>query len=797
MSSLYGRRSRSSNQEHLREVRLYFMPIQTPDPTKAPIRIDGRAKVTGSGYYTADLLAFDEYLHPGEAPTPILHAAVVPAAIAFGRVLHLHTSEAERIPGVRLVMTAANAPRLKKFDSLLMSEQTKYLPLQDSDVRYHGQPIALVVADTFEIAQEAATRVKAAYSPQPALLDFGANLDNAVPVKKVGAGGKGKVERGNPQAAYADAQVKIQAHYVLQPAHHNAMEPGVSIAHWHAEDGLPNRLTIISSTQFVYGDAVAMAEAFELAHKDKILRIVAQVAIGKQWDSSVRVVAPLVGGGFGSKGGTNHTMLSAMAAKLLRQPVKLVMTRQNTFSQMPYRGGLDVNIRLGADRSGKLTSLLQETVIQSSVTASFLEPTGEVTPHLYSVENLVIEHRALCLNTNSPGWMRAPGVAPGQFVLETAMDELACRLGLDPIDLRLRNYAESDPESGKEWSSKSLRECYAQGAESFGWHRRSPRSNEREGADRIGYGMATAAYPTNHFPATARLTLRADGSVLAQTATHEIGQGAITSLSQVVADALALPLCSVEIAIGDTTLPFGAFSAGSSTSLSVGSALMEAAHELSRRLARLARVDRSSPLYQCSLRDIVFRGGNVQHRIEHARTEPGTVVLARAGLDSLAVKGISGRLFGKSKYARMAFGAQFARVAVNEFTGNVRVTHMTGAFAGGRILNARTARSQLLGGMVWGVGHALMEESLRDPHLGAWVNANLAEAHVPTNADAPEIDVIMVAEDDSRGSELGAKGLGEIGITGAAAGIANAIANATGRRMRNLPITAEQVLGLV
>ena len=341
-------------------------------------------------------------------------------------------------------------------------------------------------------------------------------------------------------------------------------------------------------------------------------------------------------------------MLSAMAAKLLRQPVKLVMTRQNTFSQMPYRGGLDVDIRLGAGRSGKLTSLLQETVIQSSVTASFLEPTGEVTPHLYSVENLVIEHRALCLNTNSPGWMRAPGVAPGQFVLETAMDELACRLGLDPIDLRLRNYAESDPESGKEWSSKSLRECYAQGAESFGWHRRSPRSNEREGADRIGYGMATAAYPTNHFPATARLTLRADGSVLAQTATHEIGQGAITSLSQVVADALALPLCSVEIAIGDTTLPFGAFSAGSSTSLSVGSALVEAAHELSRRLARLARVDRSSPLYQCSLRDIVFRGGNVQHRIEHGRTEPGTVVLARAGLDSLAVKGISGRLFGKS-----------------------------------------------------------------------------------------------------------------------------------------------------
>lgn len=322
-----------------------------------------------------------------------------------------------------------------------------------------------------------------------------------------------------------------------------------------------------------------------------------------------------------------------------------------------------------------------------------------------------------------------------------------------------------------------------------------PRSSEREGVERIGYGMATAAYPTNHFPATARLTLHADGSVLAETATHEIGQGAITSLSQVVADALALPLCSVRIAIGDTTLPFGAFSAGSSTSLSVGSALMEAARELSERLARLARVDRASPLYQCSLRDIVFREGELRHRVEHMRVDTGTAVLARAGLGSLAAKGISGRLFGKSRYARMAFGAQFARVAVNEFTGSVRVTNMTGAFAAGRILNARTARSQLLGGMVWGIGHALMEESLRDLHAGAWVNANLAEAHVPTNADTPEIDIVMVPEDDSRGSELGAKGLGEIGITGAAAAIANAIANATGRRMCNLPITADQVLG--
>jgi xanthine dehydrogenase YagR molybdenum-binding subunit len=762
----------------------------------APVRIDGRAKITGEGLYTGDVNSFERYLHPGEAAKPLLHAAVIPAAIALGRVLHLDTAAAQQLRGVRLVLTPANAQRLKKIRSLLMSEQSSYLPLQDDSVRYHGQPIALVVADTLKIAQEAAALVKATYSPQPALLDFEANLDKARPVKKVGAGSKAEIKRGDAEEAFTAAPIRIDSHFQLQPAHHNALEPSATVAYWHADDGLANRITVVSSTQFVYGDAVALGEAFDLGVKDKLPRIVAQVLVGKEFDSAVRVIAPLIGGGFGSKGGANHTMLTAMAAKLVGHPVKLVLKRQHTFSQMPYRGGLDVRLRLGATPDGMLTALVQESLLQSSETASFLEPTGEVTQHLYAVPNLHVTHKALRLNTNSPGWMRAPGVTPGQFVLETAMDELAEKLGIDPIDLRLRNYAEVDPESGKEWSSKSLRKCYEQGAEHFGWHRRTARSAEREGGERIGYGMATAAYPTNHFPATARLILRSDGVVVAQSATQEIGQGAITSLSQVVATELGLPLERVRFEIGDTTLPFGAFSAGSSTSLSVGSAIHVAAQMLTEKLARIARVDKESPLYLCGLKDIVFQGGILSHRVESARRDPATAVLARAKLDTLEVKGIAGRTFGKSDYARMAFGAQFARVSVNEFTGSVRVTNMTGAFAGGRILNARTARSQLLGGMVWGVGHALMEESLRDIHSGAWVNANLAEAHVPTNADAPEIEVIMVPEDDSRGSELGAKGLGEIGITGVAAAIANAIHNATGRRLRNLPITPDQVLGL-
>ena len=374
------------------------------------------------------------------------------------------------------------------------------------------------------------------------------------------------------------------------------------------------------------------------------------------------------------------------------------------------------------------------------------------------------------------------------------MDELADRLGLDPLELRLRNYAETDPATGKEWSSKSLRECYAVAAERFHWSRRQSRSQEREGTERIGYGMATAAYPTNQFPATARVTLLADGTVLAESATQEIGQGAITSLTQVVAAELDLPLERVRLQIGDTALPFGAFSAGSSTSLSVGSALREAAAKLGWELARIARVDRESPLYGCALKSIAFRAGRQQHVVESGRTQAATQLMQRHGLPRVAARSAAGRLFGRSRYGRASFGAQFARVAVDSCTGRVRVTQMVSAFAAGRILNAKTARSQLLGGMVWGIGHALIEQSVRDLRSGGWLNANLAEAHVPVNADVPHLEAILVEEDDSRGSALGAKGIGEIGIVGVAPAIANAVFNATGKRLRRLPITPDMLL---
>ena len=418
----------------------------------APVRIDGRAKVTGHGMYTGDLTdaTLKAYLHPGETAPPMLYAVTVPSTVARGSITAMDTAAASALPGVHLVLTHENAPRLKKVNSLVKGETTKYLPLQKPTVLFYGQPLAVVVAETFETATQAAALVRMTYAEQPALKDFNAHLADAKPVKKVGADEPAKVEWGDAAQAYKLASVRVDGTYTTAAAHHNAIEPGASLAHWHPDDGAVNRLTVLTCTQFVYGDAVMLAEAFDIGHTDKMLRIVAQVAVGKEFDGKVRVVSPLVGGAFGSKAGSTHVLLAAMAARVVQHPVKLVLSRQQTFSQMPYRGAVQVRVQLGADANGKLQSLLQHAVVQSSTTASFLEPVGEITPHVYAVPNLHLDHTALELDVNSPGWMRAPGVAPGQFAVECAMDDLAAQLKLDPLELRLRNYAEIDPESGKD-----------------------------------------------------------------------------------------------------------------------------------------------------------------------------------------------------------------------------------------------------------------------------------------------------------------------------------------------------------
>lgn len=752
-------------------------------------RVDARLKVTGEARYTADL----------ELPTtdgrPMLHAVVVQSNIASGSLIAIDTGAALAVPGVHEVMTWQNAPRLKRVKTLMSTELDRLVPLQKPVICYKGQAIAVVIADTLLSAQHAASLVlpKVERESETPRLSFEGGIPNAPEAKKVGAGEHGTVNRGRPEAALVQAQLQLDRTYQTAVTHHNALEPGCATAAWD-QDG---RLTVHSATQFTYGDATTLANAFGLGVREGKLRLGMHIAAGLEIGSKVRVISQFVGGGFGSKGENQHLILAAMAAKMVGSPVKLVLTREQTYTLMPYRSGSRQRIRLGSDRDGRLKAILQDSVIQNSNVGTFVEPTGEMTPHLYSCPNIRTVHRIVPLNFNAPSWMRAPGVAPGLFALECAMDELAEVAGIDPIEMRLRNYSEVDPATGHEWSSKSLRECYRAGAEGIDWSNRERRPGIiRHGDFLVGFGMATAAYRTMQFPASARIVLHRDGSAVVQSAFQEIGQGAITALTQIAAESLALPVSKVTLEWGDTRLPFAPLTAASSTTLSVGSAIQAAAEKLKRQLAVLAVVDKRSPLYNTKSGLLSAASGQLQSRKAPHRAESYGAILSRRGMTSLGVKAVTGRLFGKSRFGRAAFGAQFAKVRVHTQTGEVHVERLVGAFSAGRIVNPKLAASQLRGAMIWGMGQALMEESLPDERIGGWANGNLAEALVPTNSDVPVIDPILIDEDDSRGAALGVKGVGEIGITGVAAAIANAVYNATGHRFSELPIKTHSSLVL-
>ncbi len=748
-------------------------------------RLEARDKVTGNAIYTGDL---DTEIPGG----PLLHAAVVLSQSASGRIEAIHTSEAAAAGGVRAILTHENAPRLKKVKTLTASQIDSFLPLQSNELRFYGQPIAVVIADTLMEAQNAASLIRADYQPEDAPLHFEALLSEAVDPKKIAAGEPSKEGRGNPEQAFSGAAIQIDLTYHSSAAHHNPIEPGACIAAWD-HDG---RLTVWNATQWVYGDAMALGEAFNFGPLDKKPRLAPQLIAGVSLGGKIRVIAPLVGGAFGSKSTGVTLLLTAMAARLAAAPVKLVLSREQTYSLMPYRSALIQRIRLGADREGRLSATLHDALVQNSLCASFVEPVGELTPHLYACSNLSTTHKIVKLAVNAPGWMRAPGAAPGAFGLECALDELAERTGIDPVELRLRNYAATDPANNHPWSSKSLKECYRQAGEAIGWWtERDPRpSSMQQDGWLVGYGMATSAYLTRQFPTVAHVTLHPDGTAVISTAVHEIGQGAFTALTQVGAESLGLDASRVQLRFGDTDLPFAFITAGSGTMLSAGSAIKEAADRVLRDLILRAVTDKASPLFGFRSHEIQAADGYLFAAKEPSLRESYATLLARHPRRTFRAKAISGRTFGKSRYGRSAFGAQFAKVAVNPDTGQVRVRQMVGAFAGGRIINHITAHSQLLGGMVWGIGHALLEETVFDNRNGNWINSNLAEALVPTNSDVPKLDAILVEEDDSRGSALGAKGLGEIGIVGVAAAILNAVHHATGSRFHEIPLKPDAVL---
>jgi xanthine dehydrogenase YagR molybdenum-binding subunit len=643
--------------------------------------------------------------------------------------------------------------------------------LQDPDVRYNGQPIGVVVAETFEQATDAASLIRVRYAEERPVLDMDTAPRNP-PESVRPMRGERTTRRGDFARGLAESAVRVDHTYTTPLENHNPMEVHNTLAIWEQD-----ALTLYESTQGITTVRNTVAHTFGLPPE------------------KVRVVSHFTGGGFGSKGGSwSHESLAAMAAREVGRPVKLVLTRRQMFGPVGGRARTVQRVTLGATADGVLTATRHESTSNTSTIEDWLEPAVTPTLMLYACPNLETEYNLVRLNVGTPTFMRAPGETTGTFALECAMDELAVALKIDPVALRLKNYAERDPESNKPWSSKGLRDCYNLAAERFGWSRRNPTPRAtRDGRWLVGWGMATATYPARQNPAGAAARMFPDGRVLVRAGTQEIGCGTYTVMTQIAADALGLPVDRVRFELGDTTMPENPASTGSVTASSTGSAVNEAATQLRRRLVQLAIADAASPLHGAMESDVRVVDGRLSLASNNARGEDYATLVARQGGQPIEVTSTTRAGADAQQYSMHSFGAVFAEVRVDEELGEIRVARVVTAHDVGRVLNAKTARSQISGGVVWGIGQALEEETLIDPRTGRYLNADLAEYHVPVNADVGTIDVSFVDVTDAYVNPIGVKGAGEIGITGVGAAIANAVFHATGIRVRDLPITLDKL----
>ena len=725
-------------------------------------RVDGFDKVSGEAPYAADF----------DAPR-LSHGLMVQSTIGKGRIARIRSGPAEQAPGVLLVMTHANAPRLPEGAQNANPPGERALSLlQDDEVRYNGEPVAVVVAETLEQARYAAGLLEIEYEAEAPAVDFQASLSSAYAPPAL-THGKPDSSWGDAATALQDAPVQHVAVYSTPMENHNPMEPHATLAEWNGDF-----LTLHDSTQAVVGTSKAVAKKLGIAPE------------------KVRVLSPYVGGGFGCKGSAwSHVVLAAMAARQAHRPVRLVVDRTQMFGPVGYRPPTRQEVALGADLNGKIVAIRHDVVSPTSTFEDWTESSAVLTRMLYDSPNTSTSHRLVKLNLGTPTFQRAPGEATGSFALETALDELAWKLGIDPVELRLRNYAEKEPESGKPWSSKKLRECYRSGAERFGWSRRAAHTRAvREGDQLIGVGMATATYPANRQPASATVTIAADGSATVECATQDIGTGTYTIITQVAADELGMAPNRIHVKIGDSKLPEAPVSGGSMTAASVTPAVQAAARQARRELIAFAIGNSESPLHGLSADEVACSEGWIRARNGNRR-DSFAAVIARNGGTPVQGKAEAKPGEEKDQYATHSFGAVFAEVGVDPDLGEVRVRRIVGSYSVGSVLNVKTATSQLFGGVVWGIGMALHERTIVDLPTGRILNANLAQYHVPVNADVPEIDISFVDEDDRIFNPLGARGIGEIGITAVPAAIANAVYHASGRRIRDLPITPEKLLG--
>ncbi len=726
-------------------------------------RRDGLLKVTGAATFAAD-----------NHPPGMLFAVLATSTIAKGRVAGLDTAAAKAHPGVVAVMTPANRPPLAGDpDNKDSPFSFRMDALQNDRVRYAGQPIAVVVADTLEAATEGAALLAPRYEVEPVRL--GLDVGDAFAPAVVGAGNPATAAHGDVEAGLAGASRRLEATYDTPAQYHNAMEPHAIVAAW---DG--DRLQLDTPSQGMAMTQARVATLFGIRAAD------------------IHIRSPYLGGGFGSKGLLNGPqVLGILAARLTGRPVKLVLRREQMYGPVGHRAPTRQTIRMGADGDGAFTAIANHARTATSSFDDFIEPAADVAHTLYATPALATSHDAVRLDTGTPLFMRAPGEAPGSIALESAVDEMAYACGMDPLAFRLRNYAETEPVSGKPFSSKALRECYARGAERFGWDKRplQPRQMRDEAGLLVGWGMGTATFPALMFAGHARAVIRADGAGVVETGAHDMGQGAWTALAQVAADGLGLPLERLEFRSGSSDLPDAGIAGGSAHTATVSTAIHAAGGDAIAKLAALATADERSPLYGAGNAGVIARDGRLHRRDDEGRSEGYADILARAG-----VAEIEGRGTGvpdpaaQQRYAMHAHGAVFAEVKVDPEFGQVRATRLVGAFAAGRIINPRLVRSQYYGGMIWGVSFALHEQAVTDRRTGRVMNANLAEYHVPVNADVPSLEAILVDEHDPHVNPLGIKGVGEIAITGSAGAVANAVWHATGVRVRQFPIALEALL---
>ena len=730
---------------------------------EAVIRVDGPAKVTGKAKFTA------EY-----NPEKVACGVIVTSQIANGTILRMDTVAAEHAPGVVTILTPFNTPKLPDGGKAAVKPPAGRVLslLQDDQVHYNNQPIAVVVADTLNQALFAASLIQVRYRETKPVLDFHAGFPTAHP------GGHGKdpadVGKGSIDDALHAAEVTIDQIYTTPKQNHNPMEPHATVAFWEGEN-----LTLHDATQYISGVKQTVAKALGLPN------------------DNVRVICPFTGGGFGSKGSTwSHVVLAAMSAKVAGRPVKIVLERPQMFGPVGGRPQTYQHIVLGAKRDGSLTALRHDCYSHTSVMEDFTEPSSTVSRVLYASAAISTKQRLVPLNVGTPTFQRAPGEATGTFSLEIAMDELAEKLGMDPVALRMKNYAQKDPTSDKPFSSKHLGECYTKGADRFGWSKRPKGTRAtREGHELIGYGMATATYPANRSAAMAMVTFEPGGRVTVASGSQDLGTGTYTIMAQVAAATLGMDISQIDAKLGDSILPKAPVSGGSQSAASVTPAIVDGAKQARLKLFAVASETAGSPLSGAALDDMQLKAGVVSLKSAPGKTATVVSLLQLAGGKPVGAMGSAEPDQSSEQYTKQSFGAVFAEVAVDETLGMPRVRRVVGVYDIGTLLSEKTGTSQLIGGVVWGISLALHESTHIDMLTGRPVNNNLAEYHVPVNLDIGEIDITTIGIPDMNVDPLGARGVGEIGITGAAAAVANAIYHATGKRIREAPITPDKLLG--